>query len=234
LLNENLAHSINTGESSWIVAARLANAEAYWLEDNTEAATSEIEAAADALTGPAEWVNGEVAAWLRRLGSRRSVPVSAVTLPYHLMAHGHWQAAADEWHALGAPYEAALALLDSGDQDLTRTAFSIFDELGAVATARLARRRLRDLGARSIPHGATSATRAHPLGLTRRETEVLGLICAGLTNAEIAGRLFISAKTVDHHVSAVLAKLRTPNRSAAAARAAELGLFVAVGPVTGD
>jgi DNA-binding NarL/FixJ family response regulator len=50
-------------------------------------------------------------------------------------------------------------------------------------------------------------------------------ICAGQTNAAIAAKLFISAKTVDHHVSAVLAKLGAPNRNAAAARAAKLGLL---------
>ena len=67
------------------------------------------------------------------------------------------------------------------------------------------------------------ATRAHPLGLTRREQEVLDLISAGLTNAEIARKLFISAKTVDHHVSAVLAKLGVPTRAAAAKWTAKTG-----------
>ena len=83
---------------------------------------------------------------------------------------------------------------------------------------------MRQLGIRSIPAGPRIATRAHPLGLTRREREVLGLICGGHTNAEIAARLFISAKTVDHHVSAVLAKLGAPTRNAAASQAVKLGL----------
>ncbi len=83
---------------------------------------------------------------------------------------------------------------------------------------------MRELGIRSIPAGPRAATRAHPLGLTRREREVLDLICAGHTNAEIAERLFISAKTVDHHVSAVLAKLDVPSREIAATQAARLGL----------
>ena len=72
-----------------------------------------------------------------------------------------------------------------------------------------------------------AATRAHPLGLTRREQEVLALICAGHTNAEIGGQLLISAKTVDHHVSAMLAKLGVPSCEIAASEAARLGLVSA-------
>jgi DNA-binding CsgD family transcriptional regulator len=83
---------------------------------------------------------------------------------------------------------------------------------------------MRRLGNHSIPVGPQTATRAHPLALTRREREVLDLICAGRTNAEIAARLFISVKTVDHDLSAVLAKLDDPTRKAAASRAVRLGL----------
>jgi DNA-binding NarL/FixJ family response regulator len=83
---------------------------------------------------------------------------------------------------------------------------------------------MRTLGIRSIPVGPRTATRAHPLGLTRREQEVLALIAAGRTNAQIAQQLVISAKTVDHHVSAVLAKLGVPDRNAAATHAARLGV----------
>jgi DNA-binding NarL/FixJ family response regulator len=74
------------------------------------------------------------------------------------------------------------------------------------------------------PVGPLTATRADPMGLTPREREVLGLVCAGHTNAEIADRPCISAKTVDHHVSAVLAKLGAHSRGEAAPQAADLGL----------
>ena len=79
-----------------------------------------------------------------------------------------------------------------------------------------------DLGT-ALPGRAREHPR-HPLGLTRREDEVLLLLCEGLTNDEIAGRLVLSSRTVDHHVSAVLAKLGVGSRRAAAAHARSLGV----------
>lgn len=105
-----------------------------------------------------------------------------------------------------------------------REAFTTFQNLGASAAVRVTRQRMRLLGIRSIPAGARTATRAHPRGLTRREHDVLDLICDGHTNAQIGTKLFISAKTVDHHVSAILTKLGAPTRRAAAAEARRLGL----------
>ena len=75
-----------------------------------------------------------------------------------------------------------------------------------LSCGQVARQRLRSTGVRFIPAGPQGTTRAHPPGLTRREHEVPDLICAGCTNAEIAARLVIAVKAVDHHVSAVLAK----------------------------
>ena len=83
---------------------------------------------------------------------------------------------------------------------------------------------MRRLGLKAVPVGPRAATRSHPLGLTRREQEVLDLVCEGLANAEIAQHLVISERTVDHHVSAVLAKMGVRSRSAAASQAARLGL----------
>jgi ATP/maltotriose-dependent transcriptional regulator MalT len=115
------------------------------------------------------------------------------------------------------------------EESALRECLGILTGLGAAAAARIGRQRMRALGVRSIPAGPRTATRAHPKQLTRRESEVLGLICAGYTNAAISAELFISAKTVDHHVSAVLAKLGAPNRNAAAAQAARLGLVGGAG-----
>ena len=80
-----------------------------------------------------------------------------------------------------------------------------------------------------IPRGPRQQTRANPAGHTAREFEVLALLAQGLTNAQLADRLFLSEKTVDHHVSSVLRKLGEPNRAAAAAVARRRGLVPNMG-----
>ena len=223
-LDEAMATAEQTGEPQQIVPVRLSRAEAYWLEGRTAEAAREAERADDAADRADTWWYGAVAAWLRRTGSART-PRGELAEPYQHQIGGHWEKAAQLWTDLNCPYEAALARLDAPEEGALRAALSALTDLGATAVARLARQKLRALGVRSIPVGPRSATRGHPLGLTRREREILEGICAGQTNAEIGARLFISAKTVDHHVSAVLAKLGAPNRNAAAAKAAELGLI---------
>jgi DNA-binding NarL/FixJ family response regulator len=67
-----------------------------------------------------------------------------------------------------------------------------------------------------VPRGPAPATRANPWNLTARQVEVLRLLGDGLTNAQIAQRLVLSTRTVDHHVSAVLQKLAVSTRREAA------------------
>jgi DNA-binding NarL/FixJ family response regulator len=67
-----------------------------------------------------------------------------------------------------------------------------------------------------VPRRPLPRTRANPAGLTDRQVEVLGLLADGLTNAEIADRLVVSVRTVDHHVAAILSKLNVGSRREAA------------------
>jgi DNA-binding CsgD family transcriptional regulator len=170
-----------------------------------------------------EWSRGELAVWLRRLGD--SVDVAGVAEPYQLVLDGAYEAAADDFHRRSMPYDAALALVDSGDPALAARALDILDRLGADAVAGKVRRDLRAQGVSAVPARRRSATLANPAGLTTRQTEVLRLLDDGLTNAELAERLYLSVKTVDHHVSAILTKLDVTKRRDAVRRARELGLL---------
>ena len=98
-------------------------------------------------------------------------------------------------------------------------------QLGAWPAARRVARELRQRGALDVGVGPRSATRRNPAGLTSREVQVLGLIADGLRNSEIAARLFLSEKTVDHHVSSVLRKLGVRTRGQAAGRAVREGII---------
>jgi DNA-binding CsgD family transcriptional regulator/tetratricopeptide (TPR) repeat protein len=132
---------------------------------------------------------------------------------------GDWRRAAAAWRDDQRPYELGVELLSSREREPTLEALAIFDRLGAVRAAGLARRQLKGLGVRHIPRGPLAATRQHPAGLTARQAEVLEGVTRGLTNAQIAEELVVSVRTVDHHVAAVLQKLGVGSRHEAAAAA---------------
>ena len=78
-------------------------------------------------------------------------------------------------------------------------------------------RALRASGVRALPRGPRRQTRANPFGLTAREVEVCALLRGGLRNAEIAKRLHLAPRTVEHHVAAILSKTGASTRTEAAA-----------------
>ncbi|PWU45177.1 hypothetical protein DLE60_07090 [Micromonospora globispora] len=100
----------------------------------------------------------------------------------------------------------------------------IVDGFGATRTARRLRAELRQRGLARVPRGPRPSTAANAPGLTARQLEVLALLADGLSDAEIGARLSLSARTVGHHVSALLVKLAVPNRGQAAAVARRQGL----------
>jgi len=200
--------------------------ERAWLSGGADALLDECRALlgrapADGL----EWARGELAMWLRRLDPDTAVPADGVAAPYRRYLDGQFEAAADEFHRLSTPYEAALALTDAGDPDLTRRGLDILDRLGAATVAAKVRRDLRLTGQGVVPAPRRATTIANPAGLTARQVDVLRLMDEGLTNVEMAERLYLSAKTVGHHVSAILARLGVTGRREAIRRARELGLL---------
>ncbi|MCI0398107.1 MAG: LuxR C-terminal-related transcriptional regulator, partial [Chloroflexi bacterium] len=192
-----------------------ARAEAAWLAGDRERTRREARAAYDlAVSKQHPWFAGELAFWRWRAGDEVAAP-EWLARPFALHIAGNWRAAAGEWQRLGCPYEQARALAD-GDQAAQIAALEIFDRLGARPAAEGLRQQMRAAGVRIIPRGPRPATRENPFGLTARQMEILVLLAENLTNAEIAAQLHLSPKTVDHHVSAVLARLDVHSREAAA------------------
>ena len=164
----------------------------------------------------------------RRARHRQSERIIAEPFAWEIA--GEWTRAALAWREIGCPYEAASVLAESDDPDAVRSAIETFERLGARPAAAAAVRRLRDLGVRDLPplrRGPRASTRANPAGLTRREAEVLALLVDGCRNGEIADRLYLTPKTVGHHVSAIFAKLGVGSRAEAAHAAARLGIGAA-------
>jgi DNA-binding CsgD family transcriptional regulator/tetratricopeptide (TPR) repeat protein len=159
----------------------------------------------------------ELAFWLSAIGEIDEVPMPALE-PFVLLDRGQWKEAAAFWEQRQIPYETALCL-SFGDNEAKLEALTILDRLGAIPLAAKVRGELKAAGMETVPRGPRQATRESPLGLTPRQTDVLELLSEDLTNAEIADQLFISTRTVDHHVAAILNKLGASNRSDAVAKA---------------
>jgi DNA-binding CsgD family transcriptional regulator/tetratricopeptide (TPR) repeat protein len=207
-----------TGETQRLVPLAAARAEAAWIAGKVQDVVAEIDRAwPAAVAQPHPWGLGELCWWLAVAGEPRPSP-APVAAPFGRMLERDWPGAAEEWSRLRCPLWAALALAASPALADGRRALEIIDDLGAPGVRRAV---LRDRYAHGlpVPRGPRSTSRGNPALLTGRELEVLQLLADGLSNADLAQRLYLSEKTVGHHVSAVLRKLGEPTRSRAVAAA---------------
>ncbi|WP_081287220.1 ATP-binding protein [Mycobacterium asiaticum] len=195
-----------------------ARAEAAWLAGDDDTART---VARNALVKMGDdrnpWLIWQLRRWAKLPGAA-AVPVGhdEPTTPFQLEVSGDWHAAARAWRDRGCSYDAAIAEL-GGDVAAVESALATFRHLGARAAARRAQQRLAELRG-PTRRGRRADTLSDPHGLTRREREVLALLAAGDSDAEIAAKLSISPKTAGHHVAAILAKLGVDNRTQAAAQ----------------
>jgi DNA-binding CsgD family transcriptional regulator len=225
VLDRALELALPTGTLQRLGPVRAARAEAAALRGDLETVRREARAALDlALAHRHRWITGELLMWLARSGERVEAP-DWIALPYALELRGEGRPAFAEWRRLGFPYEAERALIEVGDEAQLRSSLEALVQLGARPLAQQCAQRLRSIGARGVPRGPRHSTAHNPAQLTTRQVEIVRLVAQGLQNAEIGRRLFISAKTVDHHVSASLAKLGVRSRTEVALAAARLGLL---------
>jgi DNA-binding CsgD family transcriptional regulator len=226
-LDEAAELAEQTGDLEWRVITQIPKAEAHVLAGDLAAARHDLESCLEpGLSEVTPTTVGTLLLWARRVGlTPPDLPGMVFQAPVTLALAGRHEESAAAWDEYAMPYEAAWALLDSGDVDNVRAALTRFDQMGVPAAARVARTELRRLGATSIPTGSRAATLANPAGLTQREQVVLALVADSLTDEQIAARLVISVRTVNHHVSAILSKLDVTSREAAAAEARTRGLL---------
>jgi DNA-binding CsgD family transcriptional regulator len=225
LVDRAWAIAIATGEDQKTAIAGGARIELAWLggdQAGVRAVGADLlEVAVRASHG---FLRGETLRYLRRAGEPVE-PFPGCLPAFAAGITGDWAAAAQLWEEAGNPYYQALELTESPDVAVASQGLQILDRLGAVAAASLVRRRLRERGVRHLPRGPRATTRANPGRLTDRQLEILTLLAAGRTNAEIADRLHLSRRTVDNHVAALLTRLDVGSRHDAVTAAVDLGLL---------
>ena len=223
-LDEALGIAVGADELERLGPVAAARAEAHWLAgDATGVAGATGDALARAERSDHRWLIGELVLWRHRAGLPHD-DGERLPPPHRAELAGEHRAAADFWAARGCRYDAALALGGGEAEDDLRESLRRLQALGARPAAAIVARRLRERGARGVRLGPRAATRANPADLTARQLDVLALLTRGDRNADIAAKLFLSEKTVAHHVSAILRKLDVRTRGQAAAEAARLGI----------
>ena len=227
LSSQALRDAIATDEVQYIIPARFCLVEAAWLEGaHNKALEHLVSLASIGISELHAWNIGELAVWSYRLGyDLPDAFPTALPAPYSAEIRGDSDGAATTWESLGAPYSAALALLNAqggpGTKQIAR-AIRLLEPMEARAASTKARKLARSLGVSSqMPRarrGPYKSARHHPLGLTKREQDILKLLTNGATNREISDRLKRSPRTIEHHVSSILAKLNVANRMEAMLR----------------
>lgn len=225
LIEELRAHMAKGREAPRFIGMALIVAERAWTAGDApgEALSLLDEAAALARVDGCPWDRAALWFWRDKLQGGVAPP-DRLPPPYVRLAAGDMAGSAQAFADIGLPFDQALALAEGDETQATR-GVAMLERLGAVATAARIRLDLGDRGLRRGTRGPRASTRANSFGLTRREIDVLRAIDRGLTNKEIGERLFVSAKTIDHHVSSILGKFGARTRGEAAALARAQGMI---------
>ena len=213
------------GELVRMLPVAAAIVERSWLTGTADPRLDECRSVFDGapVTG-LEWARGELASWLRRIDP--TFTADGVAEPYRLLFDGQFDAAAAtrstrcRRHTMPRlRWSTPVTSRSPGGRSTCSTGSGPTPSPPRCAPI------CAPAGETVVPAPRRATTLANPAGLTTRQVEVLRLLEDGLTNAELAERLFLSVKTVDHHVSAILTKLDVTKRRDAVRRAKEVGIL---------
>ncbi|HRH59471.1 MAG TPA: LuxR C-terminal-related transcriptional regulator, partial [Chitinophagaceae bacterium] len=214
LLKEAQKLAFATRELQRIIPVMAASLEYEWLTGSKIIDDEEINYTIETVRQMGNvYDNSEFDYWLLKARNKQ-IELREYYEPYKLPNKTEAQKTAAVWEQLNSPYEQALALFE-GREDDKRNAITIIQKLGANAVYEKLKLQMRSSGIKSIPRGARKSTQLNPALLTNRELDILQLLKEGLQNKEIADKLFISPKTVDHHISSIFYKLEVNSRAKA-------------------
>ncbi len=224
LLLKAKAMSFETMELQRVIPSMVALLEYEWLTGKTIIEKNDIDQTSRLMQRAGiDWEKNEFAFWMKIAG-RHLVPAQEIAEPGDISSEAKASKAAAFWEKSECPYEQALVLFEGKDDD-KRKAIVLVQNLGAVAVYEKMKQEMRNLGIKNIPRGIRNSTRSNAAFLTGREIDVLQLLKGEMQNKEIAAQLYISAKTVDHHVSNILFKLDADSRSKAVTQAVRMGIL---------
>jgi DNA-binding CsgD family transcriptional regulator len=223
LLLEAKIMAFETMELQRILPVLTGLLEYEWLTGNTFIEAAAIDSTVNMINGKNNFCNNEFAFWLLKARKQHLSP-GEIYEGYDVSDATKALKAAAFWKKTGNPYMEALTLFE-GTADDKRKALAIVHELGADGVYEKMKLEMRASGIKSIPRGVRKSTQSNAALLTSRELDVLPLLKEGLQNKEIAAQLFISPKTVDHHISSILFKLDVSNRNKAVTEAMRLEIL---------
>jgi DNA-binding CsgD family transcriptional regulator len=211
-------------EMQRMIPATVALLEFEWLTGKKVIEQNDIDKLTKLMqTAGIESEKNEFAFWMKKAG-RIFAGSKAIGAGYDINSEEKIVRAAAIWQKLNCPYEEAIVLYEGTEKD-KRKAISIIQELEAVAVYEKMKLEMKRQGISNIPRGIRKSTRSNAALLTTREMDILRLLQQDLHNKEIAAQLYISAKTVDHHISSILFKLDSNSRSKAVTEAIRMGIL---------
>ncbi len=215
--------AFETMELQRIIPLMVALLEYEWLTGKTIIEKNDLDQTFLLLQGAGiDWDKNEFAFWMKKAG--RHLVSNKEIIELDISSESSASKAGEFWEKSECPYERSLVLFE-GNVDDKKRAIVIVQDLGGVAVYQKMKQAMRNLGIKNIPRGIRSSTRSNAALLTSREIDVLQLLKGEMQNKEIAAQLYISPKTVDHHVSNILFKLDADSRSKAVTKADSMGIL---------